>query len=1079
MPSKSFIAFEPSRRAAPLTATRTGDVPADEQIQVSVYLKPRDSEASAGAEPSVGDGPEPREALRHGRAARHADDIRLITDFANEQGLTVVSVEPGRRLVKLAGPAAKFEAAFRTQLGHFHDGKNRFRARSGALHMPEDVAAVVESVLGLDTRPAASPRLVRFNNAAALPGYLPNQVATLYGFPSGVTGAGQCIALIELGGGFTPSDTQAAFQAMGLTPPQVIAVSVDGGANKPTPDDGADGEVALDIQVAGGVAPGATIAVYFAPNTDAGFVDAVTAAAQDSTNKPSVISISWGSAESTWTAQALQSMTTALQDAASVNVTVFVAAGDNLATDGVTDGKAHVDFPASSPWAIGCGGTNITVANGAITAETVWNDGSSGTGGGISDVYPVPSFQQKAGLPVSVNDQHAGRGVPDVAGDAAPGTGYDIVVNGQMGVVGGTSAVAPLWAGLTALINQQAAKPVGFFLPTIYANPSLLRQITTGNNQPSGSNLGYSAGPGWNACTGLGVPQGQALFAALTQPASQPPSPPAPPSPPPPPPSPVASPSPTPSPAPPASPSPPASPTPPASPSPTPPPPASPSPTPSPQPTPVPPPPPPPNPAPNPSPAPSPAGLLSQIDHIVVLMLENRSFDHMLGFLYADHGNVSPSGQPFEGLTGNETNPDGNGGSVQVFKIDPTGQYAYFMPGADPGEGFNAANSELYGTTKPAAGAAPTNQGFVTDFTYTLGWEGKEKRSILPGTISSSIMGMFTPPMLPILSGLARGFAVCDHWFASVPTETMPNRAFACAATSQGYMDDKTKTYTAPSIFGALSKANIAWKIYGYSADPLTRQDFPDTTNAPETHFGLFTDFQNDARTGALPAYAFLEPSWDASGNSQHPNYDVSKGEQLIHDVYYALRNGPGWASTLLIVTYDEHGGCFDHVPPPSGATPPDNSAGEFGFDFTRFGVRVPTVLVSPLIAPGSVFRAPPGGPPFDHTSILKTVEKRWGLAALTARDAAAPDVGPVLTLAAPRTDDPIAGVTVPQSGVVAPNAHEVSHLQQIHAELAAALPVPDNDGGTHHLMPAFASNDECHAYIVSRTAAWKAARHG
>jgi kumamolisin len=331
-----------------------------------------------------------------------------------------------------------------------------------------------------------------------------------------VTGKGQCIGLIELGGGFTPSDTTAAFQAMGLPAPTVVAVSVDGGTNTPSPDDGADGEVALDIQVAGGAAPDARLAVYFAPNTDAGFVDAITSAVHDASNKPSVISISWGSPESNWTQQAIQTMNSALQDASNVNVSVFVASGDNLATDGVADGKAHVDFPASSPYAIGCGGTAITVSGSTISNETVWNDGSSGGGGGISDLFPVPTFQQNTTLPPSVNDGQARRGVPDVAADAAPGTGYQIVVNGQTQVVGGTSAVAPLWAGLTALINQSAATPVGFFLPLIYANPTLLRQITTGNNIPSGSNLGYQAGPGWNACTGLGVPNGQSLFVALT-----------------------------------------------------------------------------------------------------------------------------------------------------------------------------------------------------------------------------------------------------------------------------------------------------------------------------------------------------------------------------------------------------------------------------------------------------------------------------------------------------------------------------------------------------------------------------------
>jgi kumamolisin len=210
-------------------------------------------------------------------------------------------------------------------------------------------------------------------------------------------------------------------------------------------------------------------------------------------------------------------MNTAFQDASTVNVSVFAASGDNLSTDGVTDGRAHVDFPASSPWAIGCGGTSISVNGTTITSEAVWNDGTTGGGGGISDLFAVPSFQQEASLPPSVNDGQTRRGVPDVAGDAAPGTGYRVVVNGQTQVVGGTSAVAPLWAGLTALINEGATTPVGFFLPFLYANSTLLRQVTQGNNIPSGSSVGYQAGPGWNACTGLGVPNGESLFVALTK----------------------------------------------------------------------------------------------------------------------------------------------------------------------------------------------------------------------------------------------------------------------------------------------------------------------------------------------------------------------------------------------------------------------------------------------------------------------------------------------------------------------------------------------------------------------------------
>ncbi|WP_433177363.1 alkaline phosphatase family protein [Actinoallomurus sp. CA-150999] len=437
-------------------------------------------------------------------------------------------------------------------------------------------------------------------------------------------------------------------------------------------------------------------------------------------------------------------------------------------------------------------------------------------------------------------------------------------------------------------------------------------------------------------------------------------------------------------------------------------------------------------------------GQLRAVEHVVVLMLENRSFDHMLGWLYTDQGNVSASGQMFEGLTGTESNPNGNQGKVTVSRIDGTAPGAYFMPGADPDEGYAATNKQLFGTPTPATPApAATNDGFVTDYANTLALRHRQGRPVYPGTTAADIMGCFTPQALPVLSGLARGFAVADHWFASVPTETLPNRAFACAATSQGHMDDATHTFTVPSIFGLLSDHDISWAVYGYDKQPLTRGNFPDTANAPASHFGLFTDFKAAAAGGTLPAFTFLEPSWGSTGNSQHPNYDVALGEQLIHDVYQALRAGPAWASTLLIITYDEHGGCYDHLPPPTAATPPDNSAGQFGFDFTRFGVRVPTVLVSPLIEPGTVFRVPDDTTPLDHTSILKTIQQRWNLPPLTARDAAAPGIGAVLTRTVARTDDPLTDVTVPTSTGTNPAQHEISHLEQVHADLVARNLIP------------------------------------
>jgi phospholipase C len=473
------------------------------------------------------------------------------------------------------------------------------------------------------------------------------------------------------------------------------------------------------------------------------------------------------------------------------------------------------------------------------------------------------------------------------------------------------------------------------------------------------------------------------------------------------------------------------------------------------------------------------SSTLGQIEHIVLLMLENRSFDHMLGFLYGDQGNVSPLGQPFAGLTGSELNPDGTGGTVQVFKIVATDAHPYFMPGADPGEGYLNTNSQLFGSTQEPNPIVPSsNSGFVTNFAYTLGWESKESGAVMAGTTASDIMGMYTPELLPVLSGLAQGYAVCDYWYASAPTETLPNRAFVCCATSQGYLaDSATKVYTAPSIFTALGNGGASWAVYGYDAPPLTRGSISDITQASESHFGEFADFQQAVQNGSLANYVFLEPEWGSQGNSQHPNYDVSKGERFLHDVYYTIYGSSLWASTLLIVTYDEHGGCYDHVSPPENAVAPDNSAGEYGFNFQRFGLRVPTLLISPLIQAGTVFRTA-GQTPFDHTSVLATLEKRFGVAPLTKRDAVAPDVGSVLTLTKPRTDDPLQGVTPPQSQVVARLSVGPSHLEKVLADTAELLPVPDLEGaGYYHEKPQLETGDSAIEYARKRFAEYAKSR--
>jgi kumamolisin len=280
---------------------------------------------------------------------------------------------------------------------------------------------------------------------------------------------------------------------------------------------GADGEVLLDIEVAGAAAPGASQVVYFAPNSDRGFVDAVTTAVHASPT-PTVVSISWGQSEDSWTGQARAALDQAFADAAALGVTVTAAAGDNGSGDRVADGKAHTDFPASSPHVLACGGTSLRLDSaGAIASETVWNDGSGGgaTGGGVSDVFALPAWQKSAGVPHAAGTAKTGRGVPDVAGNADPETGYQVRVDGKDTVVGGTSAVAPLWAALICRLAQSTGQSFGLMQSLLYAGvtagntPAGFRCIETGNNGA------YRACAGWSPCTGLGVPDGPALLARL------------------------------------------------------------------------------------------------------------------------------------------------------------------------------------------------------------------------------------------------------------------------------------------------------------------------------------------------------------------------------------------------------------------------------------------------------------------------------------------------------------------------------------------------------------------------------------
>ena len=460
-------------------------------------------------------------ASTYGADPQHIERVRA---FAQAHNLEVIDHgnEVARRTIKIQGTVSNLEKAFSVTLNDFSHPRGRYRGRTGSIQLPSELADVVQGVFGLDNRPQARPHLRMIRRAegiafAASPGssYSPQQVSQLYSFPTNVTGAGQTIGIIELDGGYKTADITNYFQSLGITPPTVTSVSVDKGKNSPTNADSADAEVLLDIEVAGAVAPGANIVVYFTSNTSQGFQDALSTAIHDTTNNPSVISISWGGPESTWTSQLMTTFDQVAQEGAALGVTITVAAGDDGSSDGVSDGSNNVDFPSSSPNVLACGGTTLDSSNGVITSETVWNDGTDGgaTGGGYSTVFAQPTYQ-------SANTGQTGRGVPDVAGDADPNTGYNILVDGEQEVVGGTSAVAPLWAGLIALLNQQLNTRLGFINPTLYALPEPdngFNDITQGNNGA------YSAGPGWDPTTGLGSPIGTTLATLLaTPPATSP-----------------------------------------------------------------------------------------------------------------------------------------------------------------------------------------------------------------------------------------------------------------------------------------------------------------------------------------------------------------------------------------------------------------------------------------------------------------------------------------------------------------------------------------------------------------------------
>ncbi len=409
--------------------------------------------------------------------------------------------------------------------------------------------------------------------------------------------------------------------------------------------------------------------------------------------------------------------------------------------------------------------------------------------------------------------------------------------------------------------------------------------------------------------------------------------------------------------------------------------------------------------------------ILPQIKHIIVVMLENRSFDNICGWLYKP-GTIQPSQflpastpQQFNGLKSSYYNPV----SADYFQGKSTETYPVFdqanatnMPNPDPEEDFDNVNYQLFGPEAPSTKPTWPNLGFVINYAKVTGTN-----------IPVQIMEPFSPAQVPVISALATNYAVSDEWHASVPSNTWPNRCFFHSGTSNGNVKNgaipNPFNWDVRNIFNVLEDIGASWKVYHDTiiVPSLTWLMFPNLWIYSLDRFATFDAFKNDCASGNLPQYSFIEPSFLVNPNDEHPPHDVVAGEQFLYQIWQAVSQSPAWPETLLLITYDEHGGIYDHVHPSFGAATPDakSNPGEEGFTFNRFGVRVPLVLVSPWIQAGTVFRSPTSTP-YDHTSLLATLRDWIGIPAdkmlTSARIAAAPTLEQVLTLPEARTDTPV-----------------------------------------------------------------------
>jgi kumamolisin len=552
--SSGYVPIRGSNYVGIPGAKFVGPADPEEEITVTLVVRPRHAVPKLHADETLAD-LLPRErhylsredfALHHGA---HPDELAQVERFARKHGFEIVETSSARHSVVVRGRSGHFSKVFRVEMLQYEHARGRHRGLKGRIYIPKELARSVKSVLGLHDRPYALRHFpaTGAKKAPSAP-FSPRDIAELYRFPRHADGTGQCIGIIELGGGYHKRDLASFFASLKMPVPRITDVPVGGAENEPAdysllqsfmsalnagknPAEGQDAksrralelarstaETTMDIELVGAFAPDAHVVVYFAPNNEQGIYHALTATLIDTKHRPTVLSLSWGEPEPTVSAKYATLIDGVLKNLANVGVTVCVSSGDAGAHNGMP-GKPSVNFPASSPYALGCGGTTLKVSGSEIEAEVVWNSafGSmrGATGGGVSRMFPRPYWQKPFDVPRPTTKK-GGRGVPDVAGVADPRTGCRIVVAGVDSVSAGTSAVAPLWAALVARLNHALGAQSGFLNSLLYKlatqsrEGEILRPITHGENGA------YHAGPGWNACTGLGSPLGERILEALS-----------------------------------------------------------------------------------------------------------------------------------------------------------------------------------------------------------------------------------------------------------------------------------------------------------------------------------------------------------------------------------------------------------------------------------------------------------------------------------------------------------------------------------------------------------------------------------